>query len=255
MLDLASLFVFPFFILFVRVGAALMVFPGFSDISVNGRTRLTLALVISAAMFPVLQPQLPGLPSALATMVTVVLSEVFLGILLGMASKLFFSALNIAGELIAFSSGFQAATLFDPASGSNTVAPALVLTTIALALLFVTGLHRLMLQTVFESYQVFPVGTWLPMEDVFDAIVQVIQNAFIMGLKLAAPMMAVGFLGYMAFGIFNRIIPQLHAFFVALPITISVGLIAFGLALGGMMVLFTEEMANNLVLFELPSLP
>ena len=76
-----------------------------------------------------------------------------------------------------------------------------------------------------------------------------------MGIKLAAPMMAVGFLGYMAFGIFNRIIPQLHAFFVALPITISIGLIAFGLALSGMMMLFTEEMANNLILFELPSLP
>ena len=253
--DLAALIVFPFFILFARVGAALMVFPGFSDIAVNSRARLGVALAVSAAMFPVLQSQLPPLPSTLATMATVILSEILLGVLLAMAGRLFFSALNISGEMIAFASGFQASTLFDPSSGANTVAPALFLSTVALALLFVTGLHRLLLQTVFESYQVFPVGTWLPMEDVFRAIVQVIQNAFVMGIKLAAPMMAVGFLGYMAFGIFNRIIPQLHAFFVALPITISIGLIAFGLALSGMMMLFTEEMANNLILFELPSLP
>ena len=253
--DLATYFVFPFFLLFARVGSALSVFPGFADTTVNPRTRMLIALSISMVMFLPLQASMPALPDRLAPLLSLLLSEVFMGILLGLSARMLMSALTMAGELIAFSIGFQAASLFDPRSGSQTLAPALFLSTIAILMIFITDLHHQMIEVIYTSYAAFPPGTWLPIGDVTQAILQLVENIFVLGVQLAAPMMAIGFLGYMAFGIFNRIIPQLHAFFLALPITIIVGLMVMSASLGMMFTIFTDQLSQHLLLFELPELP
>jgi len=69
------------------------------------------------------------------------------------------------------------------------------------------------------------------------------------GVKLAAPIMTVGFLIYVGFGIFNRLIPQLQVFFVALPLTITVGIFMLGVSLGGMVLLYSNELLEHAVLF------
>ena len=45
---LAELLVFPFFLIFARLGAAVMVFPALSDMAVPVRFRLLMAVAISA---------------------------------------------------------------------------------------------------------------------------------------------------------------------------------------------------------------
>ena len=247
--NIASLLVFPFLLIFFRVGACFMVFPGFSDISVNVRTRILLAFVVSLAMFPVLEPSLPSLPNSSSLLLMYVLVEVAIGITLAIGARLFMTTMHVAGELVGFSSGLHASTLFDPRSGGNTSAPGLFLGMIASVLIFSMNLHHFIIQGVFDSYQTFPAGELPPVGDVTKALIVVVKDIFYIGIKIAAPVMAVGFLTYVAFGVFNRLIPQLQIFFVAMPLMIIVGLLMLATSLGAMITLFMDEMAIHAILF------
>jgi flagellar biosynthetic protein FliR len=246
--DIANLFVFPFFLIFLRMGSAIMVFPGFSDVSISPRIRLLIALFVSLALFPLLEPTMPTLPDKKSVLVGYIFVEMFIGIALAISGRLFMAALNTAGELIGYTSGLHAASLFDPRSGASTAAPALFLSITAVTLIFVTNLHHTMIEAVVESYAYFPVGELPELEDTAFAITKVIADMFRIGIKIAAPVMVIGFLTYVAFGIFNRLIPQLHVFFVALPITIAGGIFVLGVAVSSMITLFMDELTQRLVL-------
>jgi flagellar biosynthetic protein FliR len=230
------------------MGSAIMTFPGFSDVSVNYRLRLMIALFTSLAFFPLLEPRMPMLPEKTSLLVSYIFVEVFLGIALAISGRIFMAALNTAGELIGYTSGLHAASLFDPRSGASTAAPALFLSMTAVTLIFVTNLHHTMIEAIFESYDYFPVGQLPELEDTAFAITQVIVDMFRIGIKIASPVMVIGFLTYVAFGIFNRLIPQLHVFFVALPITICGGLFVLGVAISSMITLFMDELTQHLIL-------
>lgn len=250
MFDLSSLFVFPFMLILMRMGSCLMMMPGLSDVAINMRVRVVLAFFITLALFPLLEPTLPPLPEKTSTLVGLVFVEMAIGIMMAISARLFMSAMHVAGEVIAFSSGLQASALFDPSSGGQSTAPALFLTMIGTVLVFATNLHHIIIEGVAQSYNVFPPGNLPPLEDSAYALTRVVSDLFMIGLKIAGPITAIGFLIYAGFGIFNRLIPQLQVFFVAIPITISAGIILLGLTIGGVILLFSEELVNHAILFE-----
>lgn len=227
----------------------LMTMPGYSDLAINQRVRILLAFFISLAMFPILDDSLPLMPNTTSAFVMLLFTEVAIGIMIAIGARIFMSAMTVAGEMIAFSAGLQAATLFDPRSGSSTTAPGLFLGMVAAVLIFASGLYLVMVQAVLDSYQHFPPGNLPDLGDSAQAITTVVADMFLIGLKLSAPIVIVGFLGYCGFGIFNRMIPQLQVFFVALPLTIVVGIFLLGLTLGGMVLLFTDQLIEHAVIF------
>jgi flagellar biosynthetic protein FliR len=249
MLDLASFFVFPLFLIFARVGTCIMVYPGLSDITISSRIRLWLAVFCSLAMFPILEPSMPTLPGSTSKVFEFLFIEMAIGLMMAVSARIFVSAMHVAGELISFSAGLQASNLFDPSLGGNSTAPSLLLTLTATLLVFVTNLHHVMLLAVLESYNMFPTGDLPLIGDAAQAVTRVVANMFLIGVKLAAPVVAVGFLVYAGLGVFNRLIPQLQVFFVAMPLTIVIGLFMMSITLGGIVTLFTAQLQDHAVLF------
>lgn len=247
--DIASLFIFPFLLVFFRLGAMVMVAPGFSDSAVNMRARLLIAVVVAAVMFPLLADTMPALPDKTGIMVRFIMVEIVVGICLGLAAKIFMAVLNIGGEIIAYMSGFQAATLFDPSSGANTTAITLYLMIVAGVLLFSFNVHHILLKGVLESYTVFPAGTFPELSPTVMAVITLVDNVFRIGVQISAPVLVSGFLGYMLLGVFNRLIPQLQVFFVAMPVTITFGLLMLMASLAIMFTVFMAEMGEHINLF------
>jgi flagellar biosynthetic protein FliR len=54
---------------------------------------------------------------------------------------------------------------------------------------------------------------------------------FVVGIKIAAPVMAILILTQVAMGIVARVVPQLNILLMSFPITIGLGLIFIGLSL------------------------
>lgn len=210
-----------------------------------------LAVMVSFAMFPVLEPTLPLLPESTTLLLKYIFAEFVMGVIMGIGARLFMNALQIAGEVIAFMSGLQASTLFDPSIGGQTSAPSLFLSVVGGMLVLALNLHHMAIQGVMESYQIFPPGEIPLWGDSALAVARTLTDAFAIGVKMAAPIMVVGFLTYVGFGVFNRLIPQIQVFFVALPLNIVIGIFFLILTLSSMLMLFGEELANHLFLITL----
>lgn len=232
--------VFAVMLVFARTGAALMVLPGFGEPYVLSRFRLLLALVLSLALAVPLAPALPPAPAAPSLLLLLVGGEVLVGLFIGTAARLIFSALHTAGSVIAFQSGLAAAAIFDPNEATQGTLPGNLLATTGLVLLFVTDSHHLLLQSVAASYTGIAPGGALPLGDMAELLVRFAGEAFRIALQISAPLILVGLLTYLVMGVLNRLMPAFQVLFVVLPAQMLLTFAALMLTLGGALLAFLE---------------
>jgi flagellar biosynthetic protein FliR len=77
-------------------------------------------------------------------------------------------------------------------------------------------------------------------------VTQTVAGAFRVGLQLSAPFLVFGLLFNIGLGVLSRLMPQMQVFFIAMPLSILVGLLFLLLVLGSMMGLFLDYAGNVL---------
>ena len=105
---------------FARIGACLMVAPMFGARFVPTRTRIILAIAITALVVPLIPA--PTIAPFSPQGFMVVFQQLLIGVALGFALQVVFDALALAGQLLANSMGLSFAFNIDPLRGSSTPA-------------------------------------------------------------------------------------------------------------------------------------
>lgn len=247
---LTGMIVFPMFLLFARVGAAIMVFPAMSDPSINIRIRLLMTLGICALLLPLLGNAFPALPDRTADMLLLVFGEMVVGLMLGLGARLMMAAMSLAGEIIAFLAGFQGASLFDPSTNTNSGAPAVFLTLCAGVVVLGLNMHHQLIVAAVESYSLFKPGVMPEVSSIAAAYVEMMTVIMRLGLQLAAPVVVAGLLTNVMFGVLNRLVPQLQIFFISVPVTITISVVLLVAGLGTMLQLWANATQDRLTLFQ-----
>lgn len=231
---------FGIFVLFVRIGAVLVLMPGFAEVYILSRSRLLLAMALSIILAGPLGPTLPGLPAGTADLLLLIAKEACLGLFIGAATRTMFAALHIAGSTIAAQSGLATASVFDPSQSTQGTLPGNFLTTTAMVLLFVTDGHHMLLRGIVGSYDHLSAGAPLPIDDMAAFITDMVQKGFNLGVQISAPLLLVGLLTNLAMGILNRLMPTFQVFFIALPLQLLLAFATLMLSFaGGLLVFFT----------------
>jgi flagellar biosynthetic protein FliR len=243
--------VFAVFLVFARVGSAFSVLPGFSEAFIAMRFRLLLAGMTSLVVAPVVAPGLPPAPDSPAALLILVGGEVIIGLFLGLTARLALAAIQTAGMIIGLQTSLANAFAYDPTTAQQNAVVGAWLSTIALVLIFVTDLHHLMLRGLVESYGLFRPAEPPPVGDLTEIIVRLVSSSFLLGLQIATPFMAFGFIFFLALGLIARLMPQMQIFFVAMPLQIVIGFIALGATIGVGMVLFLSRFESALSTFSL----
>jgi flagellar biosynthetic protein FliR len=241
--------VLAFILTFARAGAMIMLLPVIGDAGVPGRVRLAFALAVSAALAPVVADQYPTTAPAPLALAALVAREVTAGILIGTMARLIMSALDTAGFLIANQTGLAFAQTFDPGQGVQGAIISTFLSLIGALLVFETGLHHLAIGAIARSYDLIPPAGAIPVGDMAELSLHLVSSAFALGLQLAAPFLVFGFLIYVALGVMSRMMPQLQAFFLAMPINILIGFVLLAFLLGAMMTTFLDFFAREMAPF------
>jgi flagellar biosynthetic protein FliR len=237
-LDLSALPGWAFLVLlvFARVGAALMVMPGFGEPQVLPRLRLGLALALSLLLASARGEPAPAVPET-SRLMGLVAGETVFGLAIGTAARLAFTAVHVAGSIIAAQSGLAAATFFDPSEATQSPATATFLGVTTLTLLFVTDGHHLLLRALSQSYALQPLGAPLPLGDLGDLMTRLAGTALAAGLAMAAPVLLTSLLGNLVLGLLNRLVPSLQIFFVALPLQLALTFALLAMGVGGVLLL------------------
>src|ERR1041385_759991 len=215
-------------LVFLRVSALLAVFPLFSMQNVPVPARLALGALLSFFIAPGLPP-LPGAHPTFAGLVLLMFMEVGAGLLLGFVSRILFYILEFTGNLIASEMGMNWGAALNPFSGGRSEAPGLILFYLG-ALIFLTlDLHHWMLLAVQRSYQMLPIGGARLGPALFTDIVGRTNQLFLVGLLMAAPIIAVTFLINLVFSVIGRAVPQMNVFVESFSFRALAGLAVFGL--------------------------
>ena len=224
MAEILNLNMYHFLMVFLRLGSAFMLMPGFMTSFINTQVRLSIALALSIILMPLISTHLPPEPQDTATFITYTLSEITIGIFLGLVMQFLYFSLRFAANLAGQAIGFSNAQIFDPSFQSQTIVLESFLSMVALTVIFITDIHHLMLGAVIDSYHLFPVGQNLPWGDFSDNLSQNLNKAFVMGFKLGSPFVAFTIIFYVGMGLVSRLMPQLNIFFLSLPLQIYLGL-------------------------------
>jgi flagellar biosynthetic protein FliR len=233
--------VFAAFLVFARIGSAFAALPGFAEAFIAMRFRLLLAGMTSLIIAPIVAPGLPPAPESPMGLMLLVGGEAFVGLFLGLTARLAMAAVQTAGMIIGLQTSLANAFAYDPTTAQQNAVIGSWLSMIAIVLIFVTDLHHMMLRGVIDSYAIFQPGMALPLDDLTEVIVRLVSSSFLLGIKIATPFMAFGFIFFLALGLIARLMPQVQIFFVAMPLQIVIGFIALAATVGAGMTLFLSR--------------
>ena len=241
--------VFAILLVFVRVGSALMLLPGYGEPYVPPRFRVFLALMISLAVVPNLSQSLPPMPVSAVSLGLVILGEILIGAFLGTLARMFLAALTTAGMLIAYMSTMANALVNDPSAAQQGSIAGSFLTVVALLMIFTLNLHHMMLWAVVDSYQLFVPGEVPPIGDFSELITRTVAQSFLLSFQIAAPFVVVGLIFFLGLGLLGRLMPQIQVFFMAMPLQIAVGMVVLAASLPAIIGWFVIKFEENLAQF------
>lgn len=225
-----------YLLLFMRVGAFLMLVPALGEATIPQRLRLSFALALCLVLHPLLTPYLPAMPAGIPGLAVVIVGELAIGLVLGAIARLTVSAAQVAGSIVAFQTGLSMAMAADPTqSGMQGAIFGSFLSFLGLALIFATDLHHLALAALYDSYAIFPAGEALMLEDTVQLVIRIVSGAFTVGVQMAAPFIVFGLVFNLGAGILARLMPQLQVYFILMPANIMVGLVLLALLVVMMM--------------------
>lgn len=227
-LDMTEAGLAGFILVFTRIGAVMFLLPGFGEQVIPARVRLGATFAFSAIVWPMLAADLitpdPGQPFYL-----LMAMEAGIGLLLGLSIRMMVFALqfagSVAGQATSLAQIFGATATPDPMPVIGNI---LMFTGVTLAV--VSGLHVKATIAIARSYEILPIGTILPAEDVITWGTAKVAQAFALGFSMAAPFVLAAFAYNVSIGAINRAMPSLMVAFIGAPAIIGATLLILMLA-------------------------
>nr|WP_221212274.1 flagellar biosynthetic protein FliR [Brevundimonas lenta] len=227
--------------IFGRIGAVLLMLPGVGESYVPPRIRLSLALVVTLALWPVVSGALPPLPETLGAMAGWIIREVIVGLMIGALLRAFTTALSTAGEIVSLQTALSFAQTANPlqAQPGTTISAFLML--LGTTLIFATNTHHLFIAGLVGSYELIAPAKPLITGDFTELAIRTLGDSFMLGVQLSAPVIVFALIFNLASGLVGRVMPQFQVFFAAAPLGIILGLSVFALSLGVLGTVFIDR--------------
>lgn len=218
-------FFWPFF----RIMALLSVAPIFGSRGIPASVKILTALFVTIVIAPVI-PQTPNVAPASAEGLLIVIQQVVIGLSMGMAVRMVFSAMEMAGHIIGLQMGLGFATFFDPQNATQVPLMGQFVSIFATLLFLAFNGHLMIISALSESFYTLPIGQAMA-DASFKGLVVSGGMIFVWGVQLALPVMAAIMLVNVALGVLTRAAPQLNIFAVGFPLTLGVGFIILALSI------------------------
>jgi flagellar biosynthetic protein FliR len=229
-------------LVFGRVGAMVMLLPGFGEPAIPARVRLGFALALALAIAPNVAAQLPEPPSTAWGISGLIMGETMIGVMLGGAARILVSSLATAGQIFGLEIGLAFAQTADPTMTQSGQVMAVFMSLMGVALVFATGLDHMFLQGVAGTYDLIAPGATVPIGDSAQLALNAVTTSFRVGFQIAAPVVVAGLIFRLGLGALSRLIPQIQVFFVVLPLQVMGGFVVMALALSTGMLMWLDSL-------------
>jgi flagellar biosynthetic protein FliR len=233
------------FLAFCRVGACFMVMPGLSSVRVPMQVRLFTSIAVTIGLLTFLWDRIyPFVDPHPAILVPMIASELLVGGLIGIMTRLYMQALRFIGAGLAMLIGFNTAggTAIEEAEPQAPMAELISFS--ALLLLFAFDFHHDVIRALVASYSVAPLNVFFNPQAALVDVTDTVSDAFFLVVRLGSPFIAYAVLVNLTVGFVNKLTPQIPVYFIAQPLIIGGGIVLFYFAVGTMLSLFADGFAD-----------
>ncbi len=220
-----------FMLVLSRVAGIFAALPVFGGRTVPVRIKAITVFMITLVCFPTLLITIPQVPSDTFSLALLLFSEVMIGLTLGFITQIIFSAVEFSGQIIGLQMGLTISSIIDPSRGTQVQIMSVVQSLFATLIFLSLNIHHLFIRAIMDSFRVIPLGGWRMNGELVHFLVMRTADIFIIGIRLAAPVMVALLLTTVALGIMARAFPQMNIFMISLPLNVGLGLVVLGMTL------------------------
>ncbi len=207
-------------LLIVRPGMLVMATPLFGSAFAPPPIKIGLIVLMTVLLAPAIEvPRITD--TGVLTMVA--LREAFIGFALAMAIRLLIAGAELGGYLSGFQLGLSYAALVDPQSGVRNNVLAALYGSLAVFVFLLSNAHHDVLRALAASYEALPIGYGGIAESLGTTVARMFGVMFVLGVRLALPLVLTLLLVEVALGVLGRVAPTLNLMVNAAPVRLTVG--------------------------------
>lgn len=221
-MDWNALYLFE--LIAMRVSGFVFTNPLFGRNNLTSLVKAGFALVLSIFVWTTEDAAVTA-PATVVELVVRLLLELCVGVILAFVMQLFFSVVQLGGEVIDAQMGLNMAQVYDSSSQVNMTVTTSLLNVLLVLTFFAENGHYTLLRIFLSSGNVVPYGTASLGEAVVSGMVEVFAACMVLAVKLALPILAAELLGELGMGILMKAIPQINAFVINMELKIIIGLV------------------------------
>lgn len=221
----------------IRIGVVLFMLPIFNSTGVPSVIKALFVVSFSIMLFPFVRQYTQPISFEPAALAPVIMGELIFGVLFALAILIIITAFQFAGDLIDFMMGFGFAQTAAPQGKANTSVLAAFTQLLAIMIFLSINGHLMVIGILVHSFKVIPVGSFALSAGLFNRMLMLSGLLFVLAIKLASPVLAVLILTHLGLGLMAKFAPQTNVMAVSFPLTITIGMMFFGLTMiswGGM---------------------
>lgn len=164
------------------------------------------------------------------------IGETINGLVLGYIVNICFYSLKLAGKLIDNQLGLAMASTYDPNTQSQATIMENLMYFIGVLVFFGVNAHHILINSIQESFNIIPIG-YSVLDQNLEYIIKVFSEYFIIGMKIATPIILILIITDLITGIISRSISGLNVMVIGMPLKMLVGIIFI---LGALPFILTE---------------
>ena len=212
-------------LIFLRVAAIIFSAPVLDTATIPVVFKAGLAFAVSILLLPVVNAVVTVQDLNLIAFVIGVVSEIAIGVTIGLSVKLLFTGIQLAGQIAGFQMGFAVANVVDPATSAQIPILAQFYNLTAMLVFLSINAHHMFFSALVDSYKILPPLSMQISPQLVGMMMQLAANMFVVAIKVGAPLIAVMLVISVGLGLVARTVPQIHIFIVAMPLKILIGLV------------------------------
>ena len=200
-------------------------------VKIRGLIALTLAMLVTPTQLGTFVPP----PSTVFDLAWLMLGELAVGAALGIGLAALMGGLSLAGDIIDQQAGTSLGQVFDPASGDMTTQTGtLFITVMTVVLLAVEpfGVEEQMIRGLLDTFTAIPPGSAAFSPTVAELLVGLGEQGIVLGLKVAAPLIAVASLVSVTLGFLGASVPQVNVLVLGLAVRAAISLFVLVFCMG-----------------------
>ncbi len=214
-----------FLMIFLRVSSLLVTSPMFGHSAVPVQIKAALGFFLAFVLFSFNMNHGAAIQLKLWGIVVVALKEILTGASIGFAIGIIFAGVRYAGDIIGVDMGFSMAMMYDPENNASFPVLGEMLYIYLLMIFILMNGHHFILEALQTSYEFIPIGQWNMGQKAITLLIALTGQIFVVGVKIAAPLMVSLFLANVSLGILNKAMPQMNIFGVIFSLKIGIGMI------------------------------